>query len=118
MSLPIFERPGLLAIVLALAGCGSPDADSGATIDCAMNGATSFERRCTLARMTSADGTVLVVGEEGAGYRRLLIATDGRGIVAADGVDSAQVRVIDDALIEVTVGADRFRLPATIGKPS
>lgn len=68
--------------------------------------------------MASGDGTVLVVGRDGAGYRRLLITTDGRGVVAADGVDPASVTIIGDGLIEVAIGGDRFRLSAdTDGAP-
>jgi hypothetical protein len=109
---------------MLLAGCGgeaagdSADAANEGRIDCAMGGADSFDRTCTLARMTSADGTVLVAGRDGAGYRRLLLTRDGRGVVAADGTDAAQVTIIGDGMIEVAVGGDRFRLPAdTDGKP-
>jgi hypothetical protein len=117
MSLRIFSP--LLAVLL-LAACGG-EAVSGADkgrIDCALGGAEQFDRNCTLDRMASADGTVLVVGREGAGYRRLLVTTDGRGVVAADGVDAATVAIVGDGMIEVAIGGDRFRLPAdTDGVP-
>lgn len=83
-----------------------------------MAGATAFARDCSLARMTSSEGTVLVVGRDDTGYRRLLITTDGRGVVAADGVDAANVTIVGDGQIEVAIGGDRFRLPAdTDGRP-
>lgn len=115
MSLRIFSGTLLL---LAACSDNAGDASDKASIACAMGGADAFERSCTLARMTSADGTVLVVGREGAGFRRLLITTDGRGVIAADGVDAASVSIVGDGLIEVAIGGDRFRLPAdTDGMP-
>lgn len=121
MSLRIFS---LFSLAALLAGCSS-GADSGGAaaanqgrIDCALGGAAQFDRVCTLDRMSSADGIVLVVGREGTGFRRLLITTDGRGVVAADGVDAASVSIVGDGLIEVAIGGDRFRLPAdTDGMP-
>lgn len=104
--------------MLAACGGAADDQTTAARIDCAMAGAERFARDCTLARMAGSDGTVLVVGREGAGFRRLLVATDGRGVVAADGVDAASVTIIGDGMIEVAVGGDRFRLPAdTDGVP-
>ncbi len=118
-----------LVLAAALAGC-SGAADNGALaeaeaqaernsasdgrIACALAGTKLFDRTCTIEQMSSADGPVLVVGRADAGFRRLLVAKDGRGLVAADGVDEAMVRVIDNGLIEVTVGPDRYRLPATV----
>lgn len=65
-------------------------------------------------RMTSADGTILVLGRDDAGFRRFRITSDGHGVVVADGAEPAHVSVIDSGMIEVAVGQDRYRLPATI----
>jgi hypothetical protein len=126
-------RSAVLPFVLLLAACSSePDnaalaeaeARAGAEaakdgrISCAMNGATLFDRKCTMDRMTSGEGPVLIVGRDDVGYRRLLVTTDGRGVVAADGADPATVKIVENGMIEVAVGGDRFRLPAdTDGKP-
>lgn len=83
-------------------------------IFCALAGAEGFRMDCTIDRLTSDDGTVLVLGRADAGYRRFRIASDGRGVIAADGAEPAQVDIIDNGLIEVSVGGDRYRLPATI----
>jgi hypothetical protein len=114
-------------LILLLAGCdGGPDngalADAEARqakeaaiegrIDCALEGAKLFDRTCTIEEMSGADGTVLVIGRAGSGYRRLAIATDGRGVVAADGSEPAKVTIVGDDMIEVAVGRDRYRLPA------
>ncbi len=120
-------RQGGALLALLLAGCNAaPDngalADAEARqakeaalsgrIDCALEGAKNFDRTCTLDEMSSADGTVLVVGRADSGYRRLAIATDGRGVVSADGSAPAKVTIVGDDVIEVAVGKDRYRLPA------
>lgn len=93
-------------------------ADAQVRISCAMRGAARFERACSLDRMDSADGPVLIVGRADAGYRRLLVTSDGRGVVSADGAEPASVTIIGDGMIEVAVDGDRFRLPAdTDGMP-
>ena len=48
------------------------------------------------------------------GFRRLRVTRDGRGVVAADGAERAQVTIIADDRIEVSIGGDTFRLPATV----
>ena len=65
-----------------------------------------------MAPATTDLATVLVVGRADSGYRRLAIATDGRGVVSADGSAPAKVTIIGDDVIEVAVGKDRYRLPA------
>lgn len=131
MSMPISDRrlASLLATALALSACGvEPDNQTLANVEaeqireaaqsgrifCALAGATAFRMDCSLDRVQSQDGTVLVLGRADVGYRRFRITNDGRGVVAADGAEQSQVRVIDNGLIEVAVADDRYRLPATI----
>ena len=35
-------------------------------------------------------------------------------MIAADGAEAAKVTIVEDHQIEVAIGGDRFRLPATI----
>ena len=56
----------------------------------------------------------LVLRHPSGGFRRFLVATDGRGVVAADGAEPATVSVIADDRIEVAVAGDRYRLPASV----
>ena len=99
------------------AQAGADAADNG-RISCALGGAEFFDRACTLDRMNSSDGRVLIVGRADMGYRRLLVTRDGRGLVSADGAEVARVTIIANGMIEVAVGGDRFRLPAdTDGTP-
>ena len=111
------------ALALALAGCDpSPSSDGaatasgaqGANVPCALAGASSFKAECSVERMPSGEGLVLVVHHPDGGFRRLLVATDGHGVMTADGADQANVTVVDPGTIEVRVGDDRYRLPATV----
>lgn len=121
---------GAVLLALLLAGCGeaqksdtpvAADAKSASAaasdgrIACALDGAKAFDGSCTVEEMASVDGSVLVVGRSDVGYRRLLIATDGRGLVSADGAEPAKVTIVGDGLIEVAIAGDRYRLPANTG---
>lgn len=112
------RKAGAVATVLLVAGCGGgSDADEQAEankprIECALEGAKSFERNCTAEEIHGAGGDILIVGRSDVGYRRLQITTDGRGVISADGAEAAKVAIVDDGVIEVAIGADRYRLPA------
>ena len=110
------QEPDNAAMAATEAGQIRAAADAG-KIWCALSGASNFTFDCSLDRMESADGTVLVLGKADGGFRRFRITTDGRGIVTADGAEPASVQLLEDGLIEVTVGQDRYRLPATV-KPA
>jgi hypothetical protein len=120
----------ILAPAMLLAGCdGAPDngalaeaeargsraAAADGRIECALEGAKLFDRTCTVEEMSGTDGTILIVGKANVGYRRLQITTDGRGVVAADGAQPATVAIVGNGMIEVAIGADRYRLPANTG---
>ena len=47
-------------------------------------------------------------------FRRLAATSDGRGVMAADGAEEATVAIVGKGLIEVSIGGNRYRLPATI----
>lgn len=123
-------RRGVVLALLLVAGCdGRPDNDALADaeargsmeaadngrIECALEGAKTFGRACTVTEMSGADGTVLVVGKPDVGYRRLQITADGRGVVSADGAEPAKVTIVEKGMIEVAIGGDRYRLPANTG---
>lgn len=116
------RRPlSALILTLALVGChrhsGSAIAGAaahGAVVPCALAGAKAFKPECAVERSTTTDGLMLVMHHPDGGFRRLLVTTDGRGVVTADGSDQATVAVLDPGTIEVTVGDDRYHLPATV----
>ncbi len=115
--------------MLALAACGTQADDRTALsnaidnaqavaggdnlIECAV-GAAAFTRVCTVERTESSDGLILTVRQPDNGFHRLLVVKDGRGVIAADGAETAKVSVIDDGRIEVAIGGNRYRLPATV----
>lgn len=97
----------------ALAQAGSDDEDDGRIV-CAPAGNAAFSRQCTLDRVQSAEGLILTVHKPDGGFHRLLVVKDGRGVVPADGAEAAKVTIVADHQIEVAIGGDRFRLPATM----
>jgi hypothetical protein len=121
---PMQRLAPALALALMLAACdkapaggGSATASAGgggATIPCALAGSAQFSDACTVERATSDDGIILTLHHPDGGFRRLQVATDGRGVVTADGSDPAVVKVVGPGTIEVKVGGDAYRLPATV----
>ncbi len=118
----------LVLLPLALAACqkrgGGNDAGTAKTtgvaagVPCAPHGTATFDVSCPVERIVSANGLILVVHHPDGGFRRLQVTTDGRGVVTADGSETALVSVINPGTIEVAVGDDRYRLPATVqGQP-
>jgi hypothetical protein len=105
-------------LCLLLAGCSGADVPKQAAgdehIECALNGSAAFARSCTVERVSSGEGLILILRAPDGAFRRLLVTQDGRGVVAADGALPAKVTVIANDRIEVAVGGDRYRLPATV----
>ena len=110
----------LLTSALLLAAC-QPAEQKAATveedgrIDCRIANDNQFQRFCSVERQRSDQGTILTVRKPDGGFRRLLATRDGRGVVAADGAESAEVTIIAENMIEVAIAGDRFRLPAHVG---
>ncbi|EZP49059.1 MULTISPECIES: hypothetical protein [Sphingomonas] len=128
----ISDRGAAVAALLLLAACGdrttdgnrlaaveseqaAAAADAG-TVPCARGGA-ALASVCTVDQVASADGLVLTVRHPDGGFHRLLVTRDGRGVVAADGAEAARVTIPASGLIDVAIGGDHYRLPATI-KPA
>lgn len=88
-------------------------AEDGDLILCA-HGSDAFRRTCTVERAQEDRGLILTVRHDDGGFHRLRVTQDGRGVIAADGAEAARVSIIDPQSIEVAIGSDRYRLPATI----
>ena len=101
------------ALVQAEAAANAQAADNGQVL-CATGGAATMTRTCTVDRETSPRGLVLTLHHADGGFHRLLVTTDGRGVMAADGAQDATITVVDSDEIEVKIGTDRYRLPATV----
>lgn len=118
-----------LAIVL-IAACGKPDngtlaevekdaerdAAAEGLVECAVSESARFSRNCATEMVSGPDGSILVIRHPDGGFRRFAMLKDGRGLAAADGFDDTRVTVIGDGMIELTSGADRYRLPANVKK--
>jgi hypothetical protein len=114
----------LLPFVLLLSACGESEpasrdvldsAPEGAErIECALGGAEAFAPVCVVDRARSPEGLTLTLRGPDGGFRRLLVTSDGRGVVAADGVEQAVVTPLGADRIGVAIAGDRYRLPATV----
>lgn len=119
---PAMRAAPTLALCLVLAACGGTTEQKSATIeddgkiDCRVGADTQFTRFCSLERTKTEQGTLITVSKPDGGFRRLLTTRDGRGVVAADGAEQAEVTIVGDNLIEVAIAGDSFRLPARIGR--
>ncbi len=118
-------RAAALLAVLLLGACGGGAGNQAANkvatveddglIDCRIGADNQFTRFCRVERNRTDDGTLLIVHKPDGGFRRLLTTRDGRGVVAADGAEEAEVTIVAEDLIEVAIAGDSFRLPARIG---
>ena len=85
-------------------------------IECQVAGSANFTRTCSLDRAERPDRLLLTIRKSDGGFRRILAANDDRGLIAADGSERAEIALLNDGRIEVSIGGDRFRLPAPAGR--
>ncbi len=126
--MPPILRPAALLILFGLGACDaaapvnqSVQADPKQVVDdsraeCAIGPGAQWTRDCLIER--GDDQEILTLRHPGGGFRRLRIVTDGRGVVPADGSEDADVTIAGDRSIEVSIGEDRYRLPATVAAPA
>jgi hypothetical protein len=128
MYMPISKSVLPLVLALSLAACGGNEADDlknaesdaaeqaalEGKIECALAGSSVFERNCTTEQIAGNDGKILVIRHPDGGFRRFDILTDGRGLAPADGFDETKISLLNDGMIEVSSGDDKYRLPAQI----
>jgi hypothetical protein len=123
------SRAGLpILLALGLVSCGGNEADDlenaeadaaeqaalDGKIECALAGAATFERTCTTEQVAGRDTRLLIIRHPDGGFRRFDILTDGRGLAPADGFDETKISLLNDGMIEVSSGDDKYRLPAQI----
>ena len=124
----MFTRISSFALVLLLIGCGESEKSNGpaplvqqsstsvkAPVQppktvCAVDGQRELAPVCD---RELVDG-LLTLRHPSGGFRRLEVVTDGRGVISADGAEPAKVATVGTSLIEVSVGDDRYRLPAVV----
>ena len=113
--------PVLAGTVALVSGCqkaaddpftgSANDADK---IECQVSGASALARVCMVERTAGPDGLILTIRHPDGGFRRLKVTKDGRGVIAADGAQPVAVSIAGDRQIDVAIGGDRYRLPATV----
>ena len=91
---------------------GTPHAESN-LVQCAPAGESAFARACAVERSREGEVLFLTVRHPDGGFRRFEVLSDGRGLAPADGAEPAQSRIVEGVL-EVAVGSDRYRFPATV----
>jgi hypothetical protein len=87
---------------LALASCSGGEPG----IECAIGGG-GFERGCTIERTGHHS---LVLRHRDGGFRRLRV--ENGSPIAADGAEPARVAGRAEGIVEITIGGDRYRVPA------
>ena len=115
---------GLVIFLALLAGCkpapeGPPGnfeedvvTDGNETISCAVGGSADYSHACEVERAQDEGTLYLVVRHPDGAFRRFEVLQDGRGLAFADGADQGDIRIAEDSL-EVAIGRDRYRFPAT-----
>jgi len=107
-------RISSVCLVMMLPGCAVPGEDKVADaapddrIECAVSGATEFAQACAVDR---SDPSALILRHADGGFRRIELAADGT-IDAADGSEAPLGNPLPDGRFELTIGNDRYRLPA------
>ena len=96
-----------LLCLLLLAGCSSPEGRH-ETIPCAIGTDAAWSSDCPVER----NRDMLTIRHADGGFRRFLIVRDGNGLVAADGAEQASILITGKDEIELSIGHDRYRLPA------
>ena len=128
MSTLIFKRIPTVALLLSLplsaCGRGQPSSEQveakqrtetagDSRIACAQ-GNVAFASICTIEQAQGENGLILTIRHPDGAFRRLLVTQDGRGVIAADGAEVAKITITGTDGIEVALGGNRYRLPATV----
>ena len=104
---------------LALAACGgaaqSQAQPGAARVECALGEGSDFGPDCLVEKVAGEQGAEFVVRHPDGGFRRFRIAEDRSGMIALDGADTASNQLVGELkVLQVTVGADRYRFPANL----
>lgn len=101
----------LLAILPACNGWKANGSGKGEkAVECAIGAGALWTRSCPVER----SGDLLILRHANGGFRRFRLVSDGRGLTSADGAEEASVMITGKNEIELAIGDDRYRLPATM----
>jgi len=105
-----------IAAIGLLGACSSGGGETrGEPIECAIGTAAQMARECRLERIGSGEAARFVVHHPDGGFRRLELAPDAEGFVSADGADEARNK-LSQGMIELSIGQNRYRIPADMVK--
>lgn len=102
-------------LMISVAACSSEApsvAEGDEHVPCALAGAKDFVPNCAVERARQDGKLVLIVRHPDGAFRRFEVLGGGQGLAAADGAEPAKV-VLTGQELEVSIGADRYRFPAT-----
>jgi hypothetical protein len=117
----ISDRLSVLALAGLLSACNSAGGDgmvAGAQeeaqpVACRLDSGQSFADKCSAEwRDEGGDVRILILHHPDGGFRRLLVARDGKRVNVADGSETLAVATIPNGLVELSVGDRAYRLPA------
>ncbi|AUX70050.1 hypothetical protein CHX26_11635 [Porphyrobacter sp. HT-58-2] len=97
-----------------LAACGSERPPPGDEIVCAIGAGADFSPVCTLEQ---ASGGQYVLHHPDGGFRRLTLDPASGELAARDGADPFVVERVADGLLQIALGADRYRIPQSMLQP-
>ncbi len=107
------------ALLVGASACSSPDVDQpqaeeGAQmVECALGVGSQFGPDCLVEREDVGGQKQLIVRHPDGGFRRFAQLDDGRGLIELDGADQ-MTRMLDGDVLEISVGADRYRFTANV----
>ena len=78
--------------------------------ECAIGGAKNFATACSIER---GEGTTMTVRHPDGGFRKVILKSNG-AIDTADGAETVSVQPMADGRAQVSIGEDRYRLPAAL----
>lgn len=110
------RRPALLLAFMAAACSAGPEpaaVAAGEPVACAHAG-SDWTTTCRLERTVEGGHELLVIRRADGAFRRLVVRGDGSGLAPADGA-APLVERRQGAMIEVSLGDDRYRLPLALG---
>ncbi|MDN3645267.1 hypothetical protein QWY75_03480 [Pontixanthobacter aestiaquae] len=110
------------ALLVGASACSpdvdQPQAEEGAEmVECALGEGSAFGPDCLVERENVDGQKQLIVRHPDGGFRRFAQLDDGRGLVELDGADQL-TRALDGNVLEISVGADRYRFTANVSGQS
>jgi hypothetical protein len=106
-----------LVAALSLAACSRGEdtaptvAEGGEHVACALGDGAQFAETCAVERATQDGKPVLVIRHPDGAFRRFTV--EPAGLALADGAEQAKI-TRSGSLLEVAVGADRYRIPFAV----